>query len=401
MSKRERIKHHGRGRLPVSFLLFRVGAIVAFALISALSPGLGPYHLWFSAYVLFVVVPISILLETKFPIDRYGWVQPLFDCLACVIGVQFIPGAWMSAYMVGLLSANSRLLIPSGRNFLFIVTAHALLVVGMTIAAIVHQVDGWGLPTMTVLASLPAVLFYAHREGARMMETRRRHDRMQTLSLVSGGVAHDFNNLLTGISANAQLAKRMLLRDGDEAATLESIEAVVDACECATELTQQLTCLAGGKGSGEARIDAESEIRSFLRILKNMIPHDIEIQLVVSEKLPLVRVGRVELQQVVMNLVLNAVEAVEAEGTVRIEVTRAGDDRIEIEVADDGRGIPRDDLSRIFEPFFSSKSYGTGIGLSNVQRIIEASGGRITAESRVGVGTRMKVSLPTREMEIG
>ena len=233
-----------------------------------------------------------------------------------------------------------------------------------------------------------------------MMEARRRHDRLQTLSLVSGGVAHDFNNLLTGISANAQLAKRSLSKGEDGALTFDSIEAVLEACECATELTQQLTCLAGGKTSGEERIDAETEIRSFLRILKNMIPHDIEIQMTVNENLPLVRVSRVELQQVVMNLVLNAVEAVEAQGTVRIELTRAGDDRIEIEVVDDGRGIPHDDLSRIFEPFFSSKSYGTGIGLSNVQRIIEASGGRITAESRVGVGTRMKVSLPTQGVKV-
>ena len=266
----------------------------------------------------------------------------------------------------------------------------------------------------------------AEQELQRAEQARRAQEervqqasRLESLGVMAGGIAHDFNNLLVGVLGNAEMALHSLAR----AQTTESLDPVpaaverlgnvVLAAQRAGELTRQLLDYAGRRPRGREPVDVGELVAEVPGLVGPRLGARIEVDVDVVGG-PVVVVGdRGQLQQVLMNLVINAGDAIgDRPGHVQVRLsTRPGAadglaDAVEvtgaaaaglyavIEVSDDGVGIDPDVLGRIFEPFFTKRADGRGLGLAVAHGIVRSHGGRIAVASEVGVGTTMTVLLP-------
>lgn len=233
--------------------------------------------------------------------------------------------------------------------------------------------------------------------------------KMESLGLLAGGVAHDFNNLLQGILANAELARDGLDSGSPALAFLEQIEI---ASRRAAELTNQLLAYAGKARFRVEPLDLSQLVVEMLQLLEAGISKKTRMQGDFSAALPMVQGDPTQLRQVVMNLIVNAAEAVGDEGgaihvstgTARVsfdewqQLIPAGSldspDCVFLEVCDGGGGMSEETLARIFEPFFTTKFTGRGLGLAAVLGIVRGHHGGIHVESTVGKGTRFRIYFP-------
>ncbi|HEY8548818.1 MAG TPA: response regulator [Vicinamibacterales bacterium] len=232
-----------------------------------------------------------------------------------------------------------------------------------------------------------------------------RADRMESLGRLAGGIAHDFNNLLSGILTCTTLLERQI--DPDHPAR-EPVDSIRRSAEVAARLVRQLLAY-GRKARLEPEdVDLNRVVEGLTEILRRVSGDHLTFDVRLSPDLPLVRSDRAQLEQVVLNLALNARDATPPGGriTVRTElvtldeneaategVERAGE-YVAVVVEDTGHGIPADVLPRIFEPFFTTKPAGTGLGLATAYGIVRQSGGFIRVESRPGAGTTIGAYLP-------
>jgi PAS domain S-box-containing protein len=239
----------------------------------------------------------------------------------------------------------------------------------------------------------------------RELETRLAHaQKMEAVGQLAGGIAHDFNNLLTIVSGYA----RRLRKRGDMAAARADLDQIVTAADRAAEVTRQLLAFAR-RGQGEpVLLDVNDTIRGLEPMLRRLIDADIIFRFDLDPHLPMVVMDPAQLEQILMNLILNARDAMAQGGTLTVssqaravsasESQRHGvpsGDDVRVSVTDTGDGIPADVRGRIFEPFFTTKSdKGTGMGLATVYGIIEQAGGWIDVDSAIGVGTTFQVMLP-------
>ena len=236
--------------------------------------------------------------------------------------------------------------------------------------------------------------------------------KLEAVGTLAGGVAHDFNNLLTTILGNVNLARMHLGPSHPAARGLSDAET---AAERAAELTRQLLGFSR-KSPAEIRpVQINDRLREAVELFGHSVPLGVEIHAELAEDLWEVAADAGQIGQVVMNLCLNARDAVGDEGVVRIatanrvlgrEFRRAhawarSDDYVEIMVADNGCGMDEKTRERIFEPFFTTKPVGrgTGLGLATAYGIIENHGGGIEVESSPGQGTTFRVWLPRYEGE--
>jgi PAS domain S-box-containing protein len=224
----------------------------------------------------------------------------------------------------------------------------------------------------------------------KLLEAQLQHEaRMKSLGVLAGGVAHDFNNLLVGILGNASLAMDAA---GPKAAPL--LEQVIKAGEQAAHLTRQMLAYAGKGQFVLEAVDVSREVRKVVSLLHSALPPFARLDLQLAEALPAVRADRGQIQQIAMNLIINAGEALPPSGG-RIRITterRSG--MVALIVEDEGSGMKADLKERIFEPFFTTKSAGRGLGLAAVRGIVDAHGGRIELESSPESGTIFRVLLP-------
>lgn len=235
-------------------------------------------------------------------------------------------------------------------------------------------------------------------------------EKLESIGQLAGGVAHDFNNLLTAILGFAEIAQTRLPPDHP---ALNDLERIVQASTRAANLVRQLLGFARKQLTQPRPISVNAVIRDLLSLLQRSIGENIRLQIHLTEADSTVFMDPAQLEQVVMNLVLNARDAMQgkAGGTLTITTFRrplAPEDMPFLEredfspgecvclvVEDTGSGIPNEVRERIFEPFFSTKGVGnTGLGLATVYGIVRQNGGFITVESEVGVGTRFTVALP-------
>ena len=246
------------------------------------------------------------------------------------------------------------------------------------------------------------------------MEQRRRAERqlMQTQKLeaigrLAGGVAHDFNNLMAVVLGSGGLLARRL-PEGDPLMPL--VESVLQAGERAAKLTQQLLAFGRAQPLVNERIDVNDVVQGVARILERILGESVRLTLSLQPGAGAVRADRGQLEQVVMNLVVNARDAMPAGGTVTLTTTReevsdarsleldgiAAGDYARIEVIDDGEGMDEATLEQLFEPFFTTKDAGkgTGLGLATVYGIVKQLGGAISVTSAVGSGSRFTIHLP-------
>lgn len=248
-------------------------------------------------------------------------------------------------------------------------------------------------------------------ERRRMEEDLRQSQKLEAVGRLAGGVAHDFNNLLTVINGYTEMLIADTPANDDR---LESLRAVKDAGERATSLAGQLLAFSRKAIVEPKMLDLNGAIESTVKMLSRVIGEDIRIATELDPSLEPALVDPGQFEQVVMNLMVNARDAMETGGriaiaTANVAIGEADFDGgldvpcgryVEMTVTDTGRGIDDDVKTRIFEPFFTTKSLGkgTGLGLATVYGIVKQAGGHITVASAVGQGSTFRILLPTAEV---
>jgi signal transduction histidine kinase/ActR/RegA family two-component response regulator len=221
-------------------------------------------------------------------------------------------------------------------------------------------------------------------------------DRLESAGQLAGSIAHDLNNMLTPVLGYAQVLRRRLPSDSQEREQLEQLAA---AAQRAAALTRKLLALGQKQVLEVAPIDVGAGVLELEPLLKHLLPPGVQLRVVVEDDLPLVEADGSQIEQVWMNLVANARDAMPDGGRVSIEVRRSrrdGRPGVDVAVSDTGGGMTPDLIANVFEPFFTTKARGegTGLGLSIVRGIVEQHGGEVDVESTLGEGTTFIVSLP-------
>ena len=240
---------------------------------------------------------------------------------------------------------------------------------------------------------------------ARLFEA----EKLETIGRLAGGVAHDFNNMLTAIAGHAELAQRHLSAEHPAA---DHIEQIVSAAMSAAGLTRQLLAFSRKQMVRPRALDVNAVVSDVERMLRRVIPEHIEVRLELDPDAGTVRMDASQLEQIVLNLAVNARDAMPSGGRLRIATGRVslGAERasslglapgayVSLRVSDSGTGIADDVRGRIFEPFFTTKETGkgTGLGLATVLGVVEQNGGAIELHTELDRGTRFEVLLPRSE----
>jgi signal transduction histidine kinase len=258
-------------------------------------------------------------------------------------------------------------------------------------------------------ALLARALRYA-MSRATMRTQLRRAQRMEAMGQLASGVAHDFNNLLTVLSGHAELLTELW----EDSAGRESLQGIRDACDRAGQLTRQLLNLSQRRVSRLVPLDLNKAVSDFSRMLRRVLGSEVRLALSLAAEpsIALADVGLIE--QVLLNLAINARDAMPAGGLLTLETgaielaatalthpdAHAGQ-FVTLGVRDTGVGIPPALLGRIWEPFLTTKEAGkgTGLGLSIVLGIVQQHRGWIQVDSQLGAGTRFEIFLPRAEVE--
>ena len=237
--------------------------------------------------------------------------------------------------------------------------------------------------------------------------------KMEAIGTLAGGVAHDFNNLLQSVQGYAEL---LLLDKGHKNPDHGKLQNIRHAAKRGAELTRQLLTFGRKVESKRRPVDLNHEVGEVRKLLDRTIPKMIEIKLQLAEHLNIVNADPVQIEQILVNLALNARDAMSDGSKIIIETentsideefckTHAGARPGEyalLSISDTGHGMDRDTLEHIFEPFYSTKEVGkgTGLGLAMVYGIVKSHEGYITCNSEPGVGTMFKIYLPAIDQEV-
>ncbi|RKY64724.1 MAG: hypothetical protein DRQ08_07105 [Candidatus Latescibacterota bacterium] len=242
-------------------------------------------------------------------------------------------------------------------------------------------------------------------ERRKLEEQLRQAQKMEAVGRLAGGIAHDFNNILTAIQGFAELAMTKLKEDDPIYRWIKEIQG---SAVKASDLTRQLLLFSRRHHMEMGPLDLNSLVEGMVRMLGRLIGENIALDVELSNELWLVRADRGGMEQVMMNLVVNARDAMPKGGTVRIRTENRHVDEsyceiysyarpgrfVCLSVEDTGVGMDEETLKHIFEPFFTTKKDGTGLGLSVVYGIVKQHGGWINVYSVPGHGTTFKVYIP-------
>ncbi|MFZ5893725.1 MAG: ATP-binding protein [Myxococcota bacterium] len=252
------------------------------------------------------------------------------------------------------------------------------------------------------------VTFLDITERKRFEDKLRHAQKLESLGVLAGGVAHDFNNLLVSILGNASIAKNS---PGIDPRMLPLLDEIETGARRAAELTKQMLDYAGHGKFKIRSVDLPALVREMAKLVKALIPKHVELHYQFQEGLPSVEADPTQLRQVIMNLITNAAESMEATGgrvVVRVEQRYVAQEELDtfesngakpgayifMEVSDTGTGMSEETRARVFDPFFTTKFTGRGLGMAAVLGIVRSHRAAIRIESQVGVGTRVLVLLP-------
>ena len=262
----------------------------------------------------------------------------------------------------------------------------------------------------TIQVGNEVVFHFVYRDPIeqRLLERQK----MEAIGRLAGGVAHEFNNLLTVVLGNlSQLQRELQAAPATTEVQLDMLRDAIGAADRATEMTQQLLGLARRARPSDVPVNVSALVEDLGRLVGRTLVRDIDIKLEIEPGLH-IRGQAPELQQALLNLCLNARDAMVRGGVLTLRVRRLGHDDprrlrdglprgsfVEIRVEDTGVGMDPETLKHVFEPFFTTKSQGegTGLGMSIVHGIVTGHGGHIDVQSQPGRGTTIAVFLPCVE----
>jgi two-component system cell cycle sensor histidine kinase/response regulator CckA len=255
-----------------------------------------------------------------------------------------------------------------------------------------------------------AILATVHdiSDRVKLEDQLRQAQKMEAVGRLAGGIAHDFNNLLTAIRGNAELMSHRVKRDPAMAAEVDEI---LHAADRAASLTRQLLAFSRKQVLQPVALDINEIVSGVARMARRLIGTDVQLRLDLARVVSQVLADPAQVEQVLLNLIVNARDAMPSGGTITVqtgnvrleagspEVVQAGiasGSFVMLAVTDDGIGMDQATQARIFEPFFTTKETGrgTGLGLSTVYGIVRQTGGAITVKSDRGKGASFKVYLP-------
>ncbi|MCP4869030.1 MAG: PAS domain S-box protein [Proteobacteria bacterium] len=244
-------------------------------------------------------------------------------------------------------------------------------------------------------------------EQRRLEANLRQAQKMAVVGRLAGGVAHDFNNLLTAMMGHVELIRHELGADHPAA---KSVLGIADAVDRATRVAQQVLAFSRKQVVAPRSMDLNRQIRRIEPLLRQACGEDVELHTTLRASVPPIHADPVQVEQVLMNLVVNARDAIEGRGTVELDTAMRAADGTEIYVPkgitagawvvlgvrDTGFGMGTDTLEQIFEPFFTTKKEGKGLGLglSTVHDIVRKSGGHLQVQTQVGEGTSFTIWFP-------
>ena len=224
--------------------------------------------------------------------------------------------------------------------------------------------------------------------------------KMEAIGRLAAGIAHDFNNLLTAIAGHAHLISDDL---AEGSPMRDDVREIQHAVQRASALTQQLLAFSRQQVLQPRPMDVNTAVRETERMFRRVIGADIELRLDLADTMPTIRADMAQISQVILNLVINARDAMPKGGVLSI-VTRSRPPSgkkggsefpgVALIVADTGVGMDDDTRRHIFEPFFTTKAQGSGLGLATVHGIVEQSGGEILVDSEPGKGATFTVLFP-------
>ncbi|MFN8458930.1 MAG: response regulator [Anaerolineae bacterium] len=247
----------------------------------------------------------------------------------------------------------------------------------------------------------------AEEAKAKLEAQLRQAQKMESIGRLAGGVAHDFNNLLTVILGYSDLMQAQLPADDP---LQDKVEQIQQAAERAESLTRQLLAFSRKQMLAPVVLDLNDLVENLRKMLGRLIGEDISLTTMLQAGLWSVKADPGQIEQVIMNLAVNARDAMPAGGRLILEThnvqenqsERLGSPQVLLVVTDSGHGMDEATVARIFEPFFTTKEQGkgTGLGLATVYGIVKQSGGEITVESQPGQGTSFKIYLPAHEVTL-
>lgn len=231
-------------------------------------------------------------------------------------------------------------------------------------------------------------------EKRRLESILTQSEKLAAVGQLAAGVAHEINNPLTAIIANAQIIQRELPPDHD---LQESVDLISRAGARAAQVIRNLLDFARREDFNPDLIDINVSVQRSIDLIQHeLIARNIRLKFIPDPCLPAILASENQIQSVWLNLLLNAMDSTDKEQAEILLQTRCLENGVEVSVLDNGKGIPAERLSTIFEPFYTTKApgRGTGLGLSLSQRIVKQHGGVIQVESQPGVGSRFSVILP-------
>ncbi len=314
--------------------------------------------------------------------------------------VEFSPDGLVTSMNDAALSASESLgvpiegLLPPDTPEL----VRRCIATGEHVSNIVHSVDGQSWRWAFFPTDPPTSAYgygYDRTEESRLEIQVQQAARMESVGRLAAGVAHDLNNFLMAIGGYRSLA-RMKLDDGHPAQ--EELAGMGEQLDAAQELVKKLLLIARMRSTAEsvAKVDLGGHFEALASTVRHLLPYHVQLEIDVPPGRHTVEVDLRELEQALLNLASNAVDAMPSGGTLRLALEPAPDGKIAIVVADTGHGIPKDVLPRIFDPFFTTKEEGkgTGLGLASVYSFATHSGGSVEVESQPGHGSRFRLVLP-------
>jgi PAS domain S-box-containing protein len=291
-----------------------------------------------------------------------------------------------------------RLEIPNYRVQKRFVSKNGEIIWTNVTAAVIRDVEGSPLYGLGMVEDITVA-----KRGEDEASVRQK---LESLGVLAGGIAHDFNNLLGSILAQAEVADALIVEGSSPSAEIESIKSVALR---ASEVVRQLMIFAGQEGTDFEPVDLSRIVEEILELLKVSISKHAILKINLGHDLPPVMGNPTQIRQMVMNLAINASEALGG-NTGLVTLTTSCADNISgsplngtkppppahllLEVSDTGVGMTEDHQARIFDPFFSTKSAGRGLGLSVVQGIVQAHRGSVQVISAPGKGTTVRILLP-------